>query len=55
MLPHVPFLRAAGVPPESVDLVVCSIALVHLADIEGPFREFARVLRPGASRKEDAR
>jgi SAM-dependent methyltransferase len=32
-----------------VDLVVCAIALVHLADIEGPFREFARVLRPGGS------
>ena len=33
---------------DSVDLVICAIALVHLADIEGPFREFARVLRPGA-------
>ena len=32
---------------DSVDLVVCAIALVHFADIEGPFREFARVLRPG--------
>ncbi len=32
---------------ESVDLVVCAIALVHLPDIEQPFREFARVLRPG--------
>jgi ubiquinone/menaquinone biosynthesis C-methylase UbiE len=32
---------------DSVDLVVCAIALVHLADIDGPFREFARVLRPG--------
>lgn len=32
---------------DSVDLVVCAIALVHVADIEGPFREFARVLRPG--------
>ena len=32
---------------DSVDLVVCAIALVHLADIEGPFREFARVLRAG--------
>jgi SAM-dependent methyltransferase len=31
----------------SVDLVVCAIALVHVADLEGPFREFARVLRPG--------
>jgi SAM-dependent methyltransferase len=32
---------------DSVDLVVCAIALVHFADIEGPFREFGRVLRPG--------
>ena len=32
---------------DSVDLVVCAIALVHLPDIEQPFREFARVLRPG--------
>ena len=32
---------------DSVDLVVCAIALVHIADIEGPFSEFARVLRPG--------
>jgi ubiquinone/menaquinone biosynthesis C-methylase UbiE len=32
---------------DSVDLVVCAIALIHLADIGGPFREFARVLRPG--------
>ena len=31
----------------SVDLVVCAIALVQVADIDGPFREFARVLRPG--------
>jgi len=34
---------------DSVDLVVCAIALVHLADIDGPFREFARVLRPGGN------
>ena len=32
---------------ESVDLVVCAIALVHFADIERPFSEFVRVLRPG--------
>ena len=30
----------------AVDLVVCAIALVHLPDLGGPFREFARVLRP---------
>ena len=32
---------------DSVDLIVCAIALVHFADLERPFREFARVLRPG--------
>lgn len=32
---------------KSVDLVVCSIAVIHLPDLEGPFGEFARVLRPG--------
>ena len=32
---------------DSIDVVVCAIALVHFADIEAPFREFARVLRPG--------
>jgi ubiquinone/menaquinone biosynthesis C-methylase UbiE len=31
----------------SVDLVLCAIALVDVADIRGPFGEFARVLRPG--------
>jgi len=32
---------------DSVDLVGYAIALVHLAEIDRPFREFARVLRPG--------
>jgi ubiquinone/menaquinone biosynthesis C-methylase UbiE len=32
---------------DSVDLVVCAIALVHLPDIDAPFAEFTRVLRPG--------
>lgn len=44
---HEADLHALPLEDESVDLVVCAIALVHLADIEGPFREFARVLRPG--------
>jgi SAM-dependent methyltransferase len=30
-----------------VDLVVCSLALTHLPDLDGPLAEFARVLRPG--------
>lgn len=34
-------------PADWVDLVVCAIALVHVPDIEAPFAEFARVLRPG--------
>jgi SAM-dependent methyltransferase len=32
---------------DSVDLVVCAIALVHLPGLDGPFAEFTRVLRPG--------
>jgi ubiquinone/menaquinone biosynthesis C-methylase UbiE len=32
---------------DSVDLVVCSIALAHIADLSAPFAEFVRVLRPG--------
>lgn len=44
---HEADLHELPLADDSVDLVVCGIALVHLADIEGPFREFARVLRPG--------
>jgi SAM-dependent methyltransferase len=44
---HEADLHQLPLADDSVDLVVCAIALVHLADIEGPFREFARVLRPG--------
>jgi len=44
---HEADLEELPLADDSVDLVVCAIALVHLADIEGPFREFARVLRPG--------
>jgi ubiquinone/menaquinone biosynthesis C-methylase UbiE len=44
---HEADLHELPVPDDSVDVVVCAIALVHLPDIEGPFREFARVLRPG--------
>jgi ubiquinone/menaquinone biosynthesis C-methylase UbiE len=40
-------LHALPLADDSVDLVVCSLALVHVPDLEGPFREFARVLRPG--------
>ena len=44
---HEADLEELPLADDSVDLVVCAIALVHLADIKGPFREFARVLRPG--------
>jgi SAM-dependent methyltransferase len=50
-LPNVEFslgdLRSLPLPGESVDLVVCSLALTHLPDLEQPLAEFARVLRPG--------
>jgi SAM-dependent methyltransferase len=44
---HEADLRQLPLADESVDLVLCSIALVHLPELDGPFSEFARVLRPG--------
>ncbi|HST19357.1 MAG TPA: class I SAM-dependent methyltransferase [Gaiellaceae bacterium] len=44
---HEAGLNALPVADDSVDLVVCAIALVHLPELTGPFGEFARVLRPG--------
>ena len=44
---HEADLHELPLADNSVDLVVCAIALVHVADIAVPFREFARVLRPG--------
>jgi SAM-dependent methyltransferase len=40
-------LHALRLPSDSVDLVVCSLALTHVADLDKPFAEFARVLRSG--------
>lgn len=40
-------LQALPLADDSVDLVVCAIALVHFPDLARPFEEFARVLRPG--------
>ena len=40
-------LDALPLDAESVDAVVCALALVHLADLTPAVREFARVLRPG--------
>jgi SAM-dependent methyltransferase len=38
-------LRALPVPDASVDLVVCSLALTYLPELDGVFGEFAGVLR----------
>jgi SAM-dependent methyltransferase len=50
-IPHGEFYEAElhqlPLADDSVDLVVCAIALVHLPNLAGPFAEFARVLRPG--------
>ena len=40
-------LRSLPQPSDSVDLVVCSLALTHLPGLDQPLAEFARVLRPG--------
>jgi SAM-dependent methyltransferase len=40
-------LRALPVADEQFDLVVCGLALAHLADLRAGIAELARVLRPG--------
>ncbi|MEV8632433.1 class I SAM-dependent methyltransferase [Streptosporangium sp. NPDC051023] len=40
-------LSCLPVPDESVDLVVCSLALTHVPVLDPVLAEFARVLRPG--------
>src|SRR5262249_20529929 len=40
-------LEALPLEAESVDVVVCALALVHLPQVDGAIREFARVVRPG--------
>ena len=40
-------LGALPVDDDSVDLVVCALALTHLPDLAPAIAEFARVLRPG--------
>jgi ubiquinone/menaquinone biosynthesis C-methylase UbiE len=42
-------LERLPVEDESVDAVVCALALVHLADIAPAIAEFARVLKPGGA------
>jgi ubiquinone/menaquinone biosynthesis C-methylase UbiE len=40
-------LEALPLDDESVDTVVCSLALTHVPDLRPVYQEFARVLRPG--------
>jgi SAM-dependent methyltransferase len=40
-------LDALPLPDNHVDIVVCALALTHVADLAPPITEFARVLRPG--------
>ncbi|MFC7109529.1 class I SAM-dependent methyltransferase [Nonomuraea rubra] len=40
-------LSSLPVPDESVDLVVCSLALTHVPELGPVLAEFARVVRPG--------
>ena len=40
-------LDALPVEQDSVDLIVCALALCHIPDLAPVFAEFARVLRPG--------
>lgn len=50
-LPHTRFHQAdlhdLPVPDDSVDLVICALALTHLPSLGPAFAEFVRVLRPG--------
>jgi len=39
-------LEALPLPDESVDLVVCALALTHVDDLNPVMTEFARVVRP---------
>ena len=40
-------LGAMPLAAESVDLVACTLALTHVADLAPPISEFARIVRPG--------
>ncbi|WP_327581724.1 methyltransferase domain-containing protein [Nonomuraea sp. NBC_00507] len=44
---HLGDLRLLPVPDDAVDLVACSLALTHVAELDPVLTEFARVLRPG--------
>jgi SAM-dependent methyltransferase len=45
-LRHVTDHRLYGTPDESCDLVISTLTFGYIADAEGTFREWARVLRP---------
>src|SRR4029078_12934600 len=40
-------MQALPVEPDSVDLVVCGLALSHVEDLAPVYAEFERVLKPG--------
>jgi SAM-dependent methyltransferase len=44
---HVGELDRLPLPDDSVDVIVCALALVHVPHLQPVFVEFARVLRPG--------
>jgi SAM-dependent methyltransferase len=44
---HVAELDRLPVPADSVDVIVCALALVHVPRLQPVLAEFARVLRPG--------
>jgi SAM-dependent methyltransferase len=44
---HVAELERLPLPDDCVDVIVCALALVHVARLEPVLAEFARVLRPG--------
>jgi SAM-dependent methyltransferase len=44
---HLGRLESLPLPDNSVDVIVCALALVHVRDLQPVLAEFARVLRPG--------
>jgi SAM-dependent methyltransferase len=44
---HRAALERLPLPDDSVDVIVCALALVHVPDLRPVLAEFARVLRPG--------
>ncbi len=44
---HLAALDQLPLPDDSVDVIICALALVHVARLQPVLAEFARVLRPG--------